>query len=95
MMLAPSGPLTATTSPDCAKAGGSHEVVYDVTIRYLGGWLGEDPSSLVSFCMALDLEPGPATGTGALKLMESRMFWCRLVPTRILKTLSTSLSAAA
>jgi hypothetical protein len=38
-------------SPDCAKAGGSHEVVYDVTIRYLGGWLGEDPSSLVSFCI--------------------------------------------
>ena len=38
-------------SSDCAKAGGSHEVIYDVTIRYLGGWLGEEPSSLVSFCI--------------------------------------------
>ena len=38
-------------SQDCVKAGGTHELIYDVTIRYLGGWLGEDPSSLVSFCI--------------------------------------------
>jgi hypothetical protein len=37
--------------PDCIKAGGTHELIYDVKIRYVGGWLGEDLSSLVAFCI--------------------------------------------
>jgi hypothetical protein len=53
-LIKAAGPPTrrvAPPSPDCAKAGGTDELIYDVTIRYLGGWLGEDPSSLVSFCI--------------------------------------------
>jgi hypothetical protein len=53
-LLGTAGPPTrrvAPPFPDCAKAGGTHELIYDVTIRYLGGWLGEEPSSLVSFCI--------------------------------------------
>jgi hypothetical protein len=37
--------------PDCAQGGGTHELIYDTTIQYLGGWLGEVQSSLVAFCI--------------------------------------------
>lgn len=37
--------------PDCAKAGGTHNLIYETTIRDFGGWLGEHLSSLVSVCI--------------------------------------------
>jgi hypothetical protein len=35
--------------PECAEAGGTHELIYDVSIWWIG--LGEDPSSMRSFCI--------------------------------------------
>ena len=35
----------------CKEAGGSSELVYTVSARYLGGWLRDSPMFAVAFCV--------------------------------------------
>jgi hypothetical protein len=46
-------PTERLNTPDtlCEEAGGSFELVYKVSARYLGGWLQDAPMHAVAFCI--------------------------------------------
>ena len=46
-------PTERVNTPDtlCKEAGGSRELVYTVSARYLGGWLRDVPMYAVAFCI--------------------------------------------
>jgi hypothetical protein len=56
-LVAAAGPPSQILAPAaavCEKAGGVHELVYTITDKYLGGYLGEAFVASYSFCIGPD-----------------------------------------